>query len=122
MAAAAAPFGALTPAVTLASAVTVGECVVGYMTHDQRARMFDPTTIGFAPQTGDQAQKWLPKVSVANQVTVNNPGPVGTGTAGPVYLSATWGTSDTVNASSVFDNLVFAPNDIVLTVSATATF
>jgi hypothetical protein len=115
------PFGALTLTPTLVSALAVGNVIAGYVTHDERGRLFDNVVNGLPIASGDAAAKWLPTVSNINTISVPNPGPVNTNTpvSGPSYVAATWGTSDTVNASSVFSNLVLNPNDYVLVASGT---
>lgn len=88
-------------------------------------RTYNPTTVGYAPVSGDAANKWLPVTSAvvsATQVQDNYWTPV-TGTTGAtkvgqVSLNLTPAALDTVRASSVMQ-FKLSPNALVITASGT---
>lgn len=95
MAAATAPLGSLTLAVTKVASLAANAVVVGFMDEYNRAKLFLPFTWGLVPQGGDSAGTWLPKVV---SVTANQePG----GATGSYTVVLQPGTSDTVNVASV---------------------
>jgi hypothetical protein len=116
MAAAAAPLGALTLAVTKAASLAATNVLVGFVCGESnRSRQYFPFTWGFVPQTGDAAGKWLPTVVSVTAITA----PDGSGQIGQYKVVISPGTADTVNVASVMT--VFVDAD-TLFITATSTW
>lgn len=114
MAAATPQFGALTLAVTKASALAANAVVVGVLDEFNRGRLYMPFTWGFTPQTGDAATKWLPSVGTVTAIV----DPTGAGQVGQYKVTFVPGTADTVNVASVQTMYVDA-NALFITVTGT---
>lgn len=97
------PYGALTLSVQVVNAgetetqLAANAVVVGFMDEFNRARVYNPWTLGYAPQTGDAANKWLPSVGAVTLVT----DPTGAGQVGWAQITLIPGTADLVNVASV---------------------
>lgn len=114
MAAAAAPYGALTLTVVKIGSLAANDVVVGFIDEFNRGRLYSPISMdGLAPQTGDAANVWLPHVGTVTQVT----DPTG-GATGPWKVTLIPGTSDTVNAGSV-QNVVLDQGALVIKATST---
>ncbi len=116
MAAATAPFGALSLAVMKATSVAANDVIVGFIDELNRGRLYLPFTWGYVPQTGDAASVWLPQVQgTPTQVTA----PDGSGQVGQVVVTLKPGSSDLVNVASVQTVRVDANAQFIV---ATSTF
>ena len=62
MSAATAPLGSLSLAVVGVGSLSANDVIVGFVDELNRGRLYLPFTWGLAPQAGDSAGKWLPKV------------------------------------------------------------
>ena len=117
MSAATPQYGSLSLAVTLASALAATNVVVGFAAGESnRSRLYMPFNNGLVPQTGDAANKWLPKVGTVTAITASD----GTNTeTGQYKVTLIPGTADTVNVSSV--QTVYVDAD-TLFITATGTW
>ena len=115
MAAAAAPYGALTLTAVKIGSLAANDVVVAFVDEFNRGRMYSPILKdGLAPQTGDAANVWLPKVVSVTQVL----DPTG-GSPGPWKIVLQPGSSDTVNVASVQTVLL---DQSALVIKATSTW
>ena len=101
MSAATAPLGSLSLAVVGVGSLSANDVIVGFVDELNRGRLYLPFTWGLAPQAGDSAGKWLPKVVSTTQVLDS----AGSST-GPWKVVIQPGTADTVNVASVQTVLV----------------
>jgi hypothetical protein len=116
MSAATPQYGALTLAVTLAASLAANNVVVGFVCGESnRGRLYMPFNNGLSPQTGDAANKWLPKVGTVTSIT----DPTGAGQVGQYKVTLIPGTADTVNVASV--QTVYVDADTVF-ITATSTW
>jgi hypothetical protein len=115
------PYGALTLSVQVMGAgetetqLAAGAVVVAFVDELNRGRKYNPYDWGFAPTTGDAANKWLPTVGVITPALA----PDGSGNVGTYRVTLAPGSSDTVNVASV-QTVVVDRNALVIV--ATGTF
>jgi hypothetical protein len=93
---AAGSFANLTLTVKKASALAANDVVVAFVDEYNRGKYYRPDLMTLAPQAGDAANVWLPKVGTVTQVV----DPTG-GSTGPYKVTLIPGSSDTVNVASV---------------------
>lgn len=94
-------FANLTLTVKKASALAANDVVVAFVDEYNRGKYYRPDLMTLAPQAGDAANVWLPKVTAVSQVT----DPTG-GSTGPYKVTLAPGSSDTVNVASVLSVVV----------------
>lgn len=109
---AAGSFANLTLTVKKASALVANDVVVAFIDEYNRGKYYRPDLMALAPQAGDAANVWLPKVGTATQVS----DPTG-GATGPYKVTLIPGTSDTVDVASVL-NVVVDQNALFIVANA----
>jgi hypothetical protein len=117
MTAAAAPLGALTLSVKKAASLAANDVIFGVLDELNRGRLYLPFNLGFTPQTGDAAGKWLPTVLTSTAIQATDP-VSGNPVTGQYLVTLQPGTADTVNVASV-QTMRVDPNAFFLVATST---
>lgn len=94
-------FANLTLSVKKASALAANDVIVAFIDEYNRGKYYRPDLMTLAPQAGDAANVWLPKVT--SVTAIQNSDGVNGNQTGQYDVRLSPGTSDTVNVASVLN-------------------